>query len=467
MAIFFFVVFIAGVLIFILVTSNSGGARNSAFKEALSAYENHMLGDAMRKFQALLYEEPYNSIFHWYVAMCSLQRQEYTTAMYHLDSVLQINNFSLPQEGLPDVEDFELIGVHKKLLEIYEVLKLKDKIIFECENLMEIEPGNDEYPLKMADILINEKNYSEKTKEYAERALALNPKNGQAQFILSLIYLKSGEYDNAIQNAEKTIAVDKSNNDAYFILGISRYRQNLMDEAEKHFREASLCRYFRKSTAFYLAKLLISEGKFDYALPYAEEAHKYSVSIHEEPSLELDAKYLYANLLEKSDQYKEAFEIYKAIQNIQPDYQDVSKRLKYMTPFEMESEEGKPKSNLVEEFKTMRLEDFARHSEKIIENMGFKVKKLDLVNDQTVNMLVHEKNDPSKLTGVFVRRGIGIIQQDHIKQIEHFMSGMQVVDAILITPNDFNPAARKMAEKKSIKTVNGSNLQELLSSIEV
>jgi len=248
-------------------------------------------------------------------------------------------------------------------------------------------------------------------------------------------------------------------------MGFARYRLNLKDEAERLFREASLCKYFRKSTAFYLAKLISSTGQLDYALPYAAEASKYASTIHEEPALELEAKYLYATLLEQADRFTEAYEIFKSIQNIQPGYMDISKRLKYMEPANAAAQNQQNKPDLLELYKNLKLEDFARYSEKIIENLGYSIKKVDLVNGNTINMLVY-KDNPSILTGVFVRRGIGIIQDDHIKNIEHFMSGMQTLTAIMITPNDFNPTAKKKAEKKSIRTINGDALKELLNQIE-
>ncbi|MDH4199533.1 MAG: restriction endonuclease [Spirochaetia bacterium] len=136
-----------------------------------------------------------------------------------------------------------------------------------------------------------------------------------------------------------------------------------------------------------------------------------------------------------------------------------------MEPANAAAQNQQNKPDLLELYKNLKLEDFARYSEKIIENLGYSIKKVDLVNGNTINMLVY-KDNPSILTGVFVRRGIGIIQDDHIKNIEHFMSGMQTLTAIMITPNDFNPTAKKKAEKKSIRTINGDALKELLNQIE-
>jgi tetratricopeptide (TPR) repeat protein len=464
-AVIVLVVVIAFIL-FALLHFNQNAPKSKPYKDALEVYNNHLYTEALKKFQALLNEDPYNSFYHWYVALCANQRQEFTTAMYHLESILQINNYLLPENELPDTQIFNEIGVNRKLMEIYEALKIKDKIFPHYEKLMRLEPDNDEYPLKMAQTLINDKIYSDQAREYLEKTLHINPKNATAQFLLSLVYFKRSEFDNALQCAEKTIALDKSLSDASFIMGYARYRLNLKDEAEKHFREATLCKYFKKSTAFYLSKIIASSGKTDFALTYAAEASKLSKSIHEDPSIDLESMYLYATLLEQANRYDEALAQYQAIQNIQPDYQDVAKRLKYMAPLNHEKNNYKITLDLLDIFKKMRHEEFLHTSEKVLESMGYKIKKVDLINDQTINMLVeHTEEINDQLTGVYIRRGIGILQEDHIKSIEHFMSGMQVTRAIIMTPNDFNPAARKMAEKKSIKAINGEQLIVLLNNV--
>lgn len=466
MLLFFILVILVTVIILAVLSYKPGSNKIKSLKAAIDVYDNHLLNEAMKKFQALLDEEPYNGIYHWYVALCALQRMDYSMAIYHLESVLQINNYNQPLENMPDIDSFSEIGVQNKLMEIYETLKIKEKILGQYEKLMKLDTGNEIYPFKMAQYMIAEKNYSAKTQEYVEKTLQLNPKNAGAQFLLSLLYFKKGEFDNALQSAEKTLNLDKSINDAQFIMGYARYRINLKDEAERHFRDAALCQYFKKSTAFYMAKILQSGGKTEYALPYAAEASKLATSIHEDPSLELDAKYLYATMLEQSDQFDEAQAIYQDIERIQPNYQDVSKRLKYMTPVTAANKSTGIDLNVLEIFKKMRNDEFGRTSESVLENLGYKIKKIDLIDDRNINMMVHATNEtPNQLTGVFIRRGIGIIQEDHIKKLEHFMSGMQVVRAILITPNDFNPAARKMAEKRGIKTINGEELIGLLKAV--
>ncbi|MDH4262883.1 MAG: restriction endonuclease [Spirochaetia bacterium] len=459
------VIVVIAIIILILLYFSPSSQKEKAYKDAIDSYNNHLYSESLKKFQNLLNDEPYNSFYHWYVALCAIQRQEFTNAMYHLESILQINNYTLPEE-LPDTEIFNEIGVNRKLMEIYETLKIQDKLLMQYEKLMELDKNNEEYPLKIAQSLIDNKVYSDQVKEYLEKTLNINPKNGTAQFLLSLIYHKRNEFDNALQCAEKAIALDKSLSDASFIMGYARYRLNLKDEAEKLFREATLCKYFKKSTAFYLAKLIASSGKIDFALPYASDASKFSKSIHEDPSLELESMYQYATLLEESNHYDDALVQYQAIQNIQPDYQDVSKRLKYMQPINSDNSNHRTTVDLLDIYKKMKHDEFAHTSESVVENMGYKVKKVDLVNDQTINMLAHKTDEASDhLTGVYIRRGIGIIQEDHIKSIMHFMSGMQVTRAVLITPNDFNPTARKMAEKKGIKTINAEQLIVLLNKI--
>jgi len=454
---------ITALVLFAVFNYKPDGQKNKPLKEALDIYNNHLFTEALKKFKDLLNEDPYNSIYHWYIALCAIQRQEYTTAMYHLESILQINNYVIPAENLPDIDLFHEVGVNNKLMEIFEVLKLHDKILSQSEKLMNLDPGNDTYPLKIAQSLIDDKIYSRQTQEYIDKTLAINPKNANAHFLLSLVYYKRGEFENALQSAEKTIALDKMINDAYFIMGFARYRLNLKDEAERHFRDATLCKYFKKSTAFYLAKLIVSSGKIEYALPYAAEACKTVKSIHEDISIELESMYLYATLLEQKDSYEEALNLYKSIQNLQPDYLDVPKRLKYMAALDTEKN-TKMSVNPLEIFKKMKREDFMRASERVLKSMGYKIKKMDLVNDQTINMIaLHTEELDSQPTGVFVRRDISIIQEEHIKKIQHFMSGMQTVQAILITPNDFNPAAKKLAEKNGIRTINGEQLTVLLA----
>jgi len=453
---------LAGLL---LLFFNPNSQKNKAFHEAIASYDNNLHAEALLKFQDLLNDEPYNALYHWYVALCALQRKNYTTATNHLEYILQIRNFNVPGENLPDIQNFNEIGVHTKLVEIYETLKIRQKILAQYERLTDLDPQNDTYPLKIAQFHIEDKTYSDEVQGYLEKALHLNPQNATAQFLLSLVYYKNDDFEKALQSAEKTIALDRSINDAHYIMGYARYRLNLKDEAEKHFRNATLCRYFKKSTAFYLAKVIASSGKIGFALPYAAEANSAAPSLHEPPTLELEAMYFYANLLEESNSYDEAIALYKNIQRIQPDYQDVSRRLKYMSPLNPDQKKTESTVNLIEVFKKMKNEDFLHTSEKVLENMGYKVKKIDMINENNVNMLAYHSEEISDLpTGVFIRRGIGIIQEDLIKTIEHFMSGMQASAGILITPNDFNPAARKLAEKKNIKTINGEQLVVLLKT---
>jgi tetratricopeptide (TPR) repeat protein len=470
MGIFFSILLVVGAIIFTFIITSSGNKQKKAFHDAIATYQDHLINESIKKFQTLLYEEPYNALYHWYLALLSLQKQEYTNAEYHLQNILQIKNYTLPSDELPDIQNFNETGVRKRLVSIYETLKLKEKLIAEFEKLSTIEPENDAYPISIAELLLEEKDYSDRTQVYIEKTLKINPRNGRAQFLLSLVYLKNQKFDEALQSAEKTIAIDKSISDAFYIIGYVRYRLNLKEEAEKYFREAALCKYFRKSNAFYLAKILSSLGKLDFALSYAKEAVKYSLTIHEDPALDIDSRYLLATFMEQNDEFNEAIELYKYIANIQPGYQDVAKRLKYMSS--AISGHEKPSAHIkadhLELYKNMRLDDFSRTSEKIMENLGYKIKKVDIVNDQTLNMIVIEQSgSQEEVIGVFVRRGIGILQEDHIKNIIRLMAGMQVNSAFLITPNDFNPNARKFAEKNAIKTINSEKLRELLKNTQI
>jgi len=454
-----FVIFVA------LFLGKSNLMGNRPFKEALSRYNDHRIKEAMSGFQALLYDEPYNAVYHWYAARCSMAQKNFTTTMYHLENIVRINNYTLPEPDLPDTENFSEKGIQIELLKLYEALKLKDKIKSQYEKLMELDKSNPEYPLNLARVYIDERNYTDVVQRLLEKSLSLLPEQGEVLFLLALVYYKNGKIEEALQVADKAVGYDRALADAYFIMGFARYKINLRDEAEKLFKNAGLCRIFRKSKSYYLAKIAEARGQYDVAISYAKEADQYASSLHEDPTLEIEAKYLYAALAERLDDFDKAVELYQKIESMQPGYRDVANKLRYMAKDSVSSSKlsSEEVNQIINRFKSVKIDEFSMLTEKVIIKMGYKVKKFELIDDRTINAI--GVTSDGRETAFFSRRGIGIIENKHLQSLKMYMTGARVQEGVFITATDFASNARNSAPAEGIVLVSGNDLATVLASI--
>lgn len=101
-----------------------------------------------------------------------------------------------------------------------------------------------------------------------EAVLALNPREGRAQYFLGVARYKNGELEPAIEAFERAIRMDRNNPDTHNDLGLCYARQSLWREAMDHYTRALAINPGHSDAHYNLAHLFIHQDVYAEAIPH-------------------------------------------------------------------------------------------------------------------------------------------------------------------------------------------------------
>jgi len=463
---------LTGIVLFIItialivITISSQLKKNQKerpFNEALNFFTNYNHGPCIQKFEELVFEDPYNALYHWYLARSKFYTKDYTGSIKHLTQILKINNYTVHSDNLPEIENFNEPDIYQMQLDIYRKLNLKKELKSTYQKMIQIYPEVFEYLFQYLALEIETQNYSPEVRINLEKAVDIQPENSELYFYLSLVSYKENNIENSLRYAEKAIHYKKSHSDAAFLIGYAHFYGDRFGEAIEYLKQSTMSNYFKKSAAYYLARIYEKKGEFKNTLIYSRQADETPLSIHENQALEAESKFLYALTLEKNGDYMEAFTTYEKVSAIKPDFPGLNDKLKLIRGNNDSSQKVK-----IVDLENSSTGDFYATVEKVIYLMGYKVKKSEPIDDKAINFHAVLKSDPDskKYTAILVRRKSGIINSEQLNTIKLYLESCRLTQAVIITTGDFDPKTRKEMERAGYIYVNSQNLQTLLAKID-
>ncbi len=427
------------------------------FREAVAAYTEGDYNAALEKFDKLLFQEPYSAIYHWYAGKMRQYRKSYTQAVDHYENIIRINHYALPMEELPDIEKFNELGLLETLLEIYHDLGLREKIKSTLIRLIELYPEEETYLVKLITIMIEDKEFGDELHQMLERAISLNERNGQVRYWLALLYYKKGNFRESHMSAERAVHINASLSDAYFFMGYNRIKENLLDEAAEFFRKALQGKEFMKSSNYYLATILAEKGSLAEATSYAKDAVDRPSSNFEEEDLELNTRYFYARLLEEQNDLKSALGQYQFIVSIDSEFKDAAERMQDMKFYD--------RSQSTEYLNQVKVGDFLKLVDQLIEMMGYRSIKLEHTDANSVNAILEKKEEPDGKIAFFFRRNIRIVDDYIISLLANYMSGIRANQGLLVSTGDATPEAARFASSHKVEIKDRATLEGLMAKL--
>lgn len=205
----------------------------------------------------------------------------------------------------------------KELLEKAESNLAKAQDLYEYKNdpegalnLLSLEPEKElqekYYFLKFRILFSQGKLYE--SESVAKKLLKVNPNNAYYDYLVSLVYYNSGDYDKAIELLEKSVRLEPKNNDYKIYLSRLYYNSGKVEKASAILEEA-IKKDSNYEVAYQdLAGIYIKEKEYPKALKTCSEMYKkFNYN-----SLDI---YLLADLYEKMGDKKSAVKYFKEVKD--------------------------------------------------------------------------------------------------------------------------------------------------------
>lgn len=448
-------IFLGGLftIVVIIIIAQQQFFRKWKVSDAAASYNEKQFLKARNILEKIIMNEPRNSLAYWYAGRSSIQLGQVNRGISEIKKAIQINKYDIKDPTMPELGDFTETGLHKYMREIYQRTRQDNQAFQENQILMQLEPENPEYPIEIAKTLIKNKDYSERTENYLSKAAILDPENAEVYALTALLYLKKDTINKAKGYAEKALSFNPNHIDSKYILGEALYHEKQYDEAISVLDRGILSDHYKKSALYTMSKIYFQKEDWQNALEWVKRADEASASIHENEILQWDVLYLMARIMENLNNNQKAKEIYSHIFKYQPDYKDVKAKMEAYGGTELE---------FVKDYITAKMDEFQRITENMINMMGYKVSRIESMDDGNVNLDL-QKNNQRYIA--LVRRTIDLISDEMIKRIIKIIEAGDYVGGVFITTGDFTSSARNMALKSNIQTLNGSDIEPFIEKI--
>ncbi|MCB1145733.1 MAG: restriction endonuclease [Leptospiraceae bacterium] len=455
-----FIFFIVGVIVLGLMIAIARVFTKKRIKpgEVLEDFAEGRYSQARKGLEILILEEPRNSMYYWYSGRASIEMGEASRGIAEIRKAIQINNYSLNIANPPALENFSEIGLRKFLRDLYSNAGLDNEAFQENQILMQLEPKNVEYPLKLAQILIRKKEFSERTAGFLARGLEIEKENPLLLSLMALTSLMQKNWSRATGYAERALKARPNSGDAKAILGLSAYENQQLETAQKFLLQAEQSESFKKTVLFTLAKIFKQKNDNLQAEDFARRADESPVGAYESPELEWDAKYWLAILKEANGKNEAAQELFNNIEKFNPGFRDVRDRLQ-------SGKSTRSEIDYAKDFITARQDIFEILCEKIVNQLGYKVVKIESTFDGNCNMILQGPEGSGKPIGCFIRRNIDLINDEQINLLLKFVASAKCIKGLFITSGDFSRSAKTQASQSRIECIPGSAVEKLLVKV--
>ena len=410
--------------------------------------------------EEFLISDPANSFAAWLMYHSNLALKEYEMALAAIRKVISINNYKHEIDNSELTKEFNELGAHRALRNLYKTKRDSEKIFAENQILMQIDPDNPEYPLECGLELLKNKEYSERTQSFFSQALELGPNLVETLCWQAFTHLKKENFNKAKNYAQKSLGINPGYIDAKYVVGEVALKANKFEMAKQMLEPAAVSINFQKSACLGLAKVAYQEGDFDVAETWADRAVSAPLSNYELPELEWESKYFMGLIFEALSRNKSALKMFENIHEFNPEYKDVTQKIQNIDA----SKEGQ-EFEFIKDYMTIKADLFSTISEEIISRLGYNIQKIEVSNDGNLSMIVKNQDISPKVFCVFVRRNYYLINEDQIKNLKRFMNSVGAHGGIFLNTGEFSITAKNLAAKSKIELYYGAKIESILAKI--
>ena len=427
-------------------------------EDILKKYNDKDYITVKEMLEEFLISDPANSFAAWLMYHSNLALKEYEMALAAIRKVISINHYKHEIDNPELTKEFNELGAHKALRDLYKTKRDSEKIFAENQILMQIDPGNPEYPLECGLELLKNREYSERTQSFFSQALELGPNLVETLCWQAFTHLKKENFNKAKNYAQKSLGINPGYLDAKYIMGEVALKAGKFEMAKQMLEPAAASINFQKSASLGLAKAAYQEGNFDTAETWADRAVSAPLSNYELPELEWESKYFMGLVFETLSKNKSALKMFENIHKFNPEYKDVAQKIQSIDA----SKEGQ---EFIKDYMTVKADLFSTISEEIISKLGYNIQKVEVSNDGNLSMVVKNQDISPKVFCVFVRRNYYLINEDQIKNLKRFMHSVGAHGGIFINTGEFSITAKNLAAQSKIELYHGAKIESILAKI--
>ncbi len=397
----------------------------------------------------LITKEPRNGLAHYYLGICYLQDGKGELALMEFKTVNQISQFG---------SDLSEIEFRHKMAELYFKYNQPEESLKEYLVLIKIEPHNaDNY--YWAGKIFDSRNRSDMSVQYLRKAVEVNPRHGNAHFMLGFVQYREKKPVEAKAEFENAIRFDPNNTDSFFYLGKLQKDGHDYTAALLSFEKASKNQELKVKSLVERGGCYLSLNDYDRAIPELERAIKNGTD--EGANEILYARYFLAMAYEKQRNLDQAIDQWEKIYKKKPNFKDVAEKLANYQEFRSDDR--------IKDYLTCSREDFLQICNSIVLSaMNLVVRDIS-DTPGSVDIIVVEQ-DSGKWLGTrklpklyrFLRTA-DMIDESVLRKLMEDMKKVSIVRSGVITSSAFTRTAIEFAENRSVELFNKEKLQELLN----
>lgn len=342
----------------------------------------------------------------------------------------------------------------------------------------------------LANSYLNIENFTEAKNEYLILT-QIEPSNAEHYFNVGKIFFKGKLYSNAIKFLKQAIEINSRHFESFSIIGKCFFYQRIFSEAKNYLEKAKELNPKEPENLYYLAQTLRYLGEFNKAIEVLEivekeqklrgkalllkglillDSESYTQAINElEKSIsflnkasndDLLAHYLIAAASEKMKNISKAIENWEYIHQIQPNFKDVSEKLKFYSDYKT--------SDAIKDLLISNSIQFETYFRKILNKLNLKPLLVNLDNNSTITAVcINLDSSPNRIqknTLVRLFRETSIISENQIREFHDKMKIENAQRGIFLSVSDFSSSAVDYCTNRPIDLMNSKKVAQLLEN---
>lgn len=348
--------------------------------------------------------------------------------------------------------------IRRRLAEEY----LKIGQIDECQKeyilLSKLEPANFENYYEVAR-LFEQRNFTDSALANYRKAITLNPEHVDSHVRLGTIYFKKQLINEAKTVFDAALKLDPENGAGHYYLGKIARVGGDSQSALAYFEKAMKGKKFKQRALLERANIFLTGGEPE----KAEVELKRALHLGEKdvPAV-LAGRYLLAHCYELEKDLLGAIEQWEKIQELNPKYRDVAKKLSLYSSLRTD--------DILKDFLTASDTDFQNIAARIVHSMGLSVqdvflKSRDIVEAAALEPQSKWRNAKKSIITVRVYRCADPIGYDEIRALYDAVRKQGATRSICITASQFSKNAIEFAQIRPIDLVEKEEFIKLLHAV--
>ena len=350
--------------------------------------------------------------------------------------------------------------IRNGLVECYFKLGKEDDALAELLELVQGDPGNADYLLKIAKLFYNRGNL-EQAVTYFDRTLRADPASTESLSYLGMIMFQAHQYKEALTYLNRVLKFEPQDSRAHYYLG-RLYRENKdWQKALSHFEMAQISPEYRMRT-------FIQKGychkEIDELESAIEEFQKGILSAKgRDTNLLLLARYSMAATYESMGKIADAIEQWEEINKVNPKYRDVLQKLDQY--HDLRGDDN------IKDFLVCPAPHFEEICRRILKHLSLEILELKLVKASLATVIAIPRESDKR--GIMRQRVYCKINRDavsfgiaEVKQVIEEAKTLRCTRAIYISPMSFGKDATEFSSGRQITLVGGKELSHLLGEMD-